>query len=96
MYRNHKFKYIHQYDLYKSINYRVYKRFILSLNQFVFLEIIIVKPNYFIDILPFYSGQHQLILSQPQIHDYQILQPHQFDYFDTIEKIITKFYPQRC
>ena len=94
LYRNHIFKHVHQYDLYKSINYRVHKRFILSLNQFVFLEIVIVKPNYFTDIIPFYSGQDQFIITKPIIQEYRIIQPHQFDYLDTLEKIITKYYPQ--
>ena len=95
VYRNHKFKYIHQYDIFKSINYKVQKRFILSVNQFVYIEVIVVKPNYFIDIIPFYSGQYQLFLSQRTAPEYTTIQPHQFDYFNTLERIITKYYPQQ-
>ena len=94
-YRNHNFKYFHHYDLYKSINYHVQKRFILSLNQFIQLEIIIVKDKYFIDISQYYSGQHQAIISNRGIPEFQLHQPHQIDYFRTLDKVTTEFHPQK-
>ena len=94
-YRNHNFKYFHHFDLYKAINYHVQKRLILSLNQFIHLEIVIVKHNYFIDINQYYSGQHQFTLPNIESTEFQLYQPHQIDYFGTIDKIITKFYPQQ-
>ena len=94
-YRNHKFKYFHHFDLYKSINYQVQKRVVLTLNKFVYLEIIIVKQNYFVDIEQYYSGQNQLIISTLEREEYKINQPHQIDYFGTLEKITTEYYPQQ-
>ena len=94
-YRNHNFKYFHHYDLYKSINYHVQKRVILSLNQYIHLEIIIVKHNYFIDINQYYSGQNQFTITNTQQTNYQLQQPHQFDYFGTLEKVTTEFHPQQ-
>ena len=94
-YRNHKFKYIHHFELFKSINYQVQKRFVISLNKFVYLEIIIVKQNYFIDIQQYYSGQNQLVIPTLETQEYTIYQPHQIDYFNTLEKITTEYYPQQ-
>ena len=94
-YRNHKFKYFHHYELYKAINYRVQQRVILSLNRFIYLEIIIVKDNYFVDINQYYSGQHQLTLPSIAIEEFQIQQPHQIDYFGTLDKVTTEYFPQQ-
>ena len=94
-YRNHKFKYFHHYDLFKSINYHVQQRVILSLSRFIYLEIIIVKDNYFVDINQYYSGQHQLTLSNTATEEFQIHQPHQIDYFGTLDKVTTEYFPQQ-
>ena len=94
VYRNQSFKYFHHYDLYKSINYNVQKRLILSLNQFIYLEIIIVKNNYFRDINRYYSGQYQNTIPSVEPSEFELQQPHQIDYFHTLDKITTEFYSQ--
>ena len=94
-YRNNRFKYFHYFDLFKSINYKVQKRVVTTLNKFVYLKIIIVKRNYFIDIEQYYSGQNQLTISTSATREYTIYQPHQIDHFNTLEKITTEYYPQQ-
>ena len=94
IYRNIEFQFYHCYDLFKAINYQVRQRIILQLSQLVFLEIVIVKENYFEDIQKYYSEQNQLLIAPTDI-EYPINQPHQTDRFDTVEHIITEYYPQQ-
>ena len=94
IYRNFEFQFYHYYDLFKAINYQVRQRIILQLSQLVFLEIVIVKENYFEDIKKYYSGQNQLLITPTDI-EFSIHQPHQTDRFDTVEHIITEYYPQQ-
>ena len=92
--RNIEFQFFHYYDLFKAINYQVRQRIILQLSKLVFLEIVIVKENYFEDIKKYYSGQNQLLITPIDI-EFPINQPHQTDRFDTVEHIITEYYPQQ-
>ena len=94
IYRNNNFKFIQSFDISKSINYGVRKRIILSLNEFVYLEIILVKEKYFENIFQYYSGHNELLINTTGTPDYTIHQPHQIDHFNTLDIINTKFYPQ--
>ena len=88
------FQFYHNYDLFKAINYKVAKRSILKLNHFIHLEIVIIKKNYFKDIREYYSRYNQLIIT-PTTSDIHRDQPHQTDRFDSIDHIITEYYPQQ-
>ena len=94
LYRNNNFKSIHNYNLFKSVNYKVQQRVVLSLNQFVYLEIILVKKRYFQDIVQYYSDHNQYLIHTSTFQHFNIPQPHQFDTIDTIDKIITEYHPQ--
>ena len=61
VYRNSNFKFIHSFDISKSVNYAVRKRIILSLNEFVYLEIILVKQEYFDNIFQYYCKHNWLL-----------------------------------
>ena len=59
------------------------------------MELILVKENYFRDIIQYYSGHNQFLLAGTEGKQFDIHQPHQFDKFDTIDTIVTKYYPQQ-
>ena len=88
------FQFYHNYDLFKAINYRVQRRLILKLSHFVHLEIVIVKKNYFKDISDYYTKYNQLINTNTstRLHSNP---PHQTDRFDSVDHIITEYYPQQ-
>ena len=88
------FQFYHNYDLFKAINYRVEKRIILKLNHFVHLEIVVIKKNYFKDISEYYSEYNQLLITTRD-ESFNLNQPHQTDRFDSINHIITEYYPQQ-
>ena len=88
------FQFYHNYDLFKAINYKVKRRLVLKLSHFVFLEIVIIKKNYFKDISDYYSEQNQLINTNAQVKLHS-QPPHQTDRFDTVDHIITEYYPQQ-
>ena len=92
--RGTNFQFFHNYDLFKAINYRVKKRIILTLNHFVHLEIVVIKKNYFEDINTYYSEYNQL-LTTTRDESFTWYQPHQTDRFDSINHIITEYYPQQ-
>ena len=92
--RGIEFQFYHNYDIFKAINYKVQQRVILQLSHFVYLEIIIIKRNYFHDIRKYYSSQNQLLLT-PTDTDLNSVQPHQIDRFDSVDHIITEYYPQQ-
>ena len=88
------FQFYHNYDLFKAINYQVKRRLVLKLSHFVHLEIVIIKQNYFKDIRDYYTQQNQLIHTkiQTKLHSNP---PHQTDRFDSVDHIITEYYPQQ-
>ena len=88
------FQFYHNYDLFKAINYRVEKRIILTLSHFVHLEIVVIKKNYFEDINTYYSEYNQLLITTRD-ESLNWYQPHQTDRFDSINHIITEYYPQQ-
>ena len=92
--RNHNFKFFHQYDLYKSVNYQVRQRIVITLNQFVHLEIILVKQSYFEEIIQYYSHYNQYSINTSSPTTFNCDQPHQIDRFDSIEHIVTEYYTQ--
>lgn len=87
-YRNSNFQFFHNHDLFKSCNYCVQERTIITLNHFVKLEIVVVKKHYFEDIIRDYQ-------QNPFIQRIAIQQPHLFDRFDRIDYVTTKYYPQQ-
>ena len=93
LHRGINFQFYHNYDLFKAINYRVEKRIILKLNHFVHLEIVCIKKNYFRDIDKYYSEYNQLLITASNA-SFNLNQPHQIDRFDSINHIITEYYPQ--
>ena len=94
LYRGIEFQFYHNYDIFKAINYKVQQRVILQLSQFVYLEIVIIKQKYFQDIRGYYSGQNQLLITSTGT-DFDLDQPHQIDRFDSVDHIITEYYPQQ-
>ena len=92
--RNHTFKFFHQYDLYKSVNYQVRQRVVITLNSFVHLEIILVKQSFFQDIIQYYSQYNQYSINISNTTTANCDQPHQIDRFDSLEHIVTEYYTQ--
>ena len=88
------FQFYHNYDLFKAINYRVERRIVLKLNHFIHLEIVVIKKNYFRDISEYYSEYNQLLIPSTET-TFNWNQPHQTDRFDSINHIITEYYPQQ-
>ena len=94
LYRWIEFQFYHNYDIFKAVNYKVQQRVILQLSQFVYLEIVIIKQKYFQDIREYYLGQNQL-LTTSIVAEFDLDQPHQIDRFDSVDHIITEYYPQQ-
>ena len=93
-YRNCQFRFFHTYDIYKSVNYQVQQRTIVTLNKYLRLEIILVKENYFNEIIQYYSEYNQSIINLSNTPISNFAQPHQIDRFDSLDHIVTEYYPQ--
>ena len=87
-YRAKGFEHYHKDEIFKAINYKQTKRVVLALDNYVYLEIIIVKINYFRDIDRYYNQQ----IRQPNT---ALVKPHTWDRLDSVEDIITEFYIQQ-
>ena len=93
-YRNRQFRFFHTYDIYKSVNYQVRQRIVINLNKYLHLEIILVKQNYFNEIVQYYSQYNQSIINLSNTPISQFEQPHQIARFDSLDHIVTEYYQQ--
>ena len=86
-YRAVGFEYYHYSELFKAVNYKVQKRIILSLSEFLRLEVILTKLNYFRNIDYYYTRRLlNLNIEYPK--------PHTIDKFITLPHIVTEYFPQ--